>query len=100
VEELAGNKTVNTLPLATIEAFRDHGKVRTALPASPAEIQKTFAALKSAGIDMDQVTQKLEDEGIGCSRSRTTSCCKVSIRRGPPCGTLMQIGLVGLGRMG
>jgi transaldolase len=64
VEELVGHDTVNTLPLATIDAFRDHGNVRKALPAAPQHIQETFSALQAAGIDINAVTRQLEEEGI------------------------------------
>jgi transaldolase/transaldolase/glucose-6-phosphate isomerase len=64
VEELAGAHTVNTLPLATVDAFRDHGRVRPALPADAAGYTQTLTNLKAAGIDMRAVTQQLEDEGV------------------------------------
>jgi transaldolase len=64
VEELIGAHTVNTLPLQTIEAFRDHGRVRKSLDENPAESAETLQRLHKAGIDMDGVTQQLEDDGI------------------------------------
>ena len=62
VETLIGSETVNTLPLATIDAFRDHGQVRKALPT--AEGAATLTALKAAGIDMGAVGKQLEDDGV------------------------------------
>ncbi len=64
VEELIGAETVNTLPLATIDAFRDHGSVRPALPGSAAEAHETIAHLEKAGISMKAVTDQLETEGL------------------------------------
>lgn len=70
VDELVTAGTVNTMPQATMEAFEDHGEV----PADPegwdtvrgtyAESRAVFARLAEAGIDIDDVTQVLEDEGV------------------------------------
>ena len=64
VETLIGKDTINTLPMETIDAFRDHGKVTDSLTDGIEEAQKTLDELKQKGIDIDQITQKLEDEGI------------------------------------
>lgn len=64
IEELIGPDTVNTVPPATIDAFRDHGKVRQSLAEKPEVSAKALADLKAAGIDMKQVTQQLEDDGV------------------------------------
>ncbi len=64
VETLIGKETVNTLPMETIDAFRDHGKVADTLSQGIEQCQKDMYDLKIAGIDIDEVTQKLEDEGI------------------------------------
>ncbi len=64
VENLIGKDTINTLPLETIEAFRDHGKVSDTLITEPEETDKVLSDLKSTGINIDDITQKLEDEGI------------------------------------
>ncbi len=64
VEELIAPDSVNTMPEETIEAFRDHGKVRTALPGDPAGARQTMMDLKSAGVDIDSVTSQLEAEGV------------------------------------
>lgn len=64
VEELIGKNTVNTLPLATIEAFRDHGQPKAGLPGNPAEAQEVLAKLEKVGIRMAEVTKKLEDDGL------------------------------------
>jgi len=64
VEELVGAETVNTLPLATVDAVRDHAKVRAALPGDAGAAQKVIQDLAKAGIAMDQVTRQLEEDGV------------------------------------
>lgn len=64
VENLIGKDTINTLPMETIDAFRDHGKVAETLTQGLDEANKVMAELKDKGIDIDKITQKLEDEGI------------------------------------
>ncbi len=64
VENLIGKDTINTLPLETIDAFRDHGKVAETLTTDIDHANKVMDDLKNKGIDIDKITQKLEDEGI------------------------------------
>ncbi len=64
VEELIGRDTVNTMPPATIDAFRDHGKLRNSLTEDIPGAQKTMDDLAKAGISMKQVTDKLTDDGV------------------------------------
>lgn len=64
VEELIGPDTVNTMPPATIDAFRDHGKVRNSLTEDVAGAQKTMDDLPKAGISMKEVTDKLTEDGV------------------------------------
>ncbi|WP_205649745.1 transaldolase [Aequorivita ciconiae] len=64
VETLIGKDTINTLPMETIDAFRDHGKVNDTLTEGIDDAKKTLKELKETGIDLDEITQKLEDEGI------------------------------------
>lgn len=64
VEALIGPDTVNTLPMDTLEAFRDHGKVANTLTENLEYSEKVLHQLKENGIDIDKITQKLEDEGI------------------------------------
>ena len=64
VEELAGPDTVDTMPLATLEAFADHGEARDALTGTEAEARRTLAELRDAGIDLDDVTERLLAAGI------------------------------------
>ena len=64
IEELIGADTVSTMPLATIEAFRDHGKVRETLEADVAEAQHLLGELGRAGISLQAVTEKLTQDGV------------------------------------
>jgi transaldolase len=64
VEELIGPKTVNTMPKETIEAFQDHGEVRLTLEEGLDEARRLFDELAAVGIDYDDVTRVLEDEGV------------------------------------
>jgi transaldolase/transaldolase/glucose-6-phosphate isomerase len=64
VEALIGPDTVDTVPLETIEAFRDHGIVANTLETGLDKATEILNKLKAAGIDIDKITQQLEDEGI------------------------------------
>jgi transaldolase len=64
VEPLIGDKTVNTLPLKTIDAYRDHGQPAARLEEDMATARKTLQILDELGIDIYEVTQQLEDEGV------------------------------------
>ncbi len=64
VEELIGPDTVNTMPPATIDAFRDHGKLRNSLTEDVVGAQKTMDGLPKAGISMKEVTDKLTEDGV------------------------------------
>jgi transaldolase len=64
VEELIGPDTVNTMPPATLEAFRDHGVVKVTVDANLEGELKTLAALEDAGISVQEVTDKLLVDGL------------------------------------
>jgi transaldolase/glucose-6-phosphate isomerase len=64
VEELIGPETVDTVPPATFTAFRDHGLVRLALEENVEGARKTIEQLADLGIDLKEVTRKLQDEGV------------------------------------
>lgn len=63
-EELIGPDTVDTMPLETINNFRDHGQVRKSIEDNLAGAHQTFAELEQLGIHYDQITQQLLDEGV------------------------------------
>ncbi len=65
VEELVGHDTVNTLPPATLDAFRDHGHVRGAtIEEGLGDAQVALARLTTLGIDLDAITEKLQVDGV------------------------------------
>jgi transaldolase / glucose-6-phosphate isomerase len=64
VEELIGRDTVNTMPPATIDAFRDHGNLRNSLTENVAGAQKVMDDLAKAGISIKEVTSKLTTDGV------------------------------------
>lgn len=64
IEELIGPDTVNTIPPATMDAFRDHGKVARTLDADVAEADATMNNLEKAGISMQKVTDQLLEDAI------------------------------------
>jgi transaldolase/glucose-6-phosphate isomerase len=64
VEALIGKDTVNTLPPATLKAFADHGEATPALHEGLDDARRVIAELEAAGIHMDAVMQKLQDDGV------------------------------------
>ena len=64
VEELIGKDTVNTIPPATFDAFRDHGKLRNSLTEDIAAAKATMDTLPKVGISMKEVTDKLTNDGV------------------------------------
>jgi transaldolase len=64
VEELIGPDTVNTMPLATVEAFADHGAARRTIDADLAGARAELQALADLGVDLDAVTEQLQVEGV------------------------------------
>jgi transaldolase len=64
VEELIGPATVNTMPPATFEAFREHGRVELTLQRDIEGARLVLQQLAVIGIDLAAITQELEDEGV------------------------------------
>jgi transaldolase / glucose-6-phosphate isomerase len=64
VEELIGPDTVNTMPPTTLEAFRDHGRLRVSLEEDVEVARDTMEVLEQVGISMTEVTEKLLEEGV------------------------------------
>jgi len=63
-EALIGEETVDTMPDATVAAFRDHGRVRATLEEGIDEARQTMQRLAEAGIDMAAAMHELQDEGV------------------------------------
>ena len=64
VDELIGPETVNTMPPATMDAFREHGKPAATLESKLDEARDIVNKLKAAGIDLLEVGEELQDEGV------------------------------------
>src|SRR5256712_11094431 len=64
VEELIGPDTVDTIPPATLAAFREHGEVRRSLDENVDLARRQLKQLAGVGVDLDQVTHELEVEGV------------------------------------
>ncbi|MEA2794285.1 MAG: transaldolase / glucose-6-phosphate isomerase [Bradyrhizobium sp.] len=64
VEELIGPNTINTMPPATLEAFRDHGKPRDSLEENIEDARRVLAELEKSGISLDAITADLVKDGV------------------------------------
>ncbi len=64
VDNLVGPHTVNTMPEGTLEAFSDHGTVARTVNRDPEAARATLGALEEVGIDFEDVSKTLEDEGV------------------------------------
>ena len=64
VEDLIGPATINTMPLPTFEAFRDHGHVELTLQKDVEGARRVLDQLAVHGVDLAAITQELEDEGV------------------------------------
>ena len=64
VDNLIGPETINTLPMPTLDAFRDHGKARVTLTEGVQEADEVLAKLAKLGIDLSAVTEKLQVDGV------------------------------------
>jgi transaldolase len=87
VENLIAPGVVNTMPLATIEAFADHGDVEKATDVDLAEDERVFREAAEAGVDIDRVTSELEREGVESfmdSYRELTDCIQGKLRQVEP----------------
>ena len=64
VEALIGANTIDTMPLETLVAYRDHGQPQSRLTENPDQARAVLAELPTLGVNIQQVTQRLEDEGV------------------------------------
>lgn len=64
VEALIGAETVDTIPIATLDAFREHGEPRLSLEEDVQGAARVLQSLQVLGISLAKITQQLEDEGI------------------------------------
>jgi transaldolase len=64
VDPLIGPDTVNTMPEGTLDAFDDHGTLARTIDADPQAAADTLAAIQAVGVDLDDVSRVLEDQGV------------------------------------
>lgn len=64
VDELIGPETINTLPIETINAFLDHGRVALTLDGDMSDATAALRAVEAQGVSMERVTAELIDEGV------------------------------------
>jgi transaldolase len=64
VEALIGANTVNTIPVETLAAYRDHGNPKARIEEDVEQAERLLTRLPELGISLDAVTQQLEDEGV------------------------------------
>jgi transaldolase len=64
VEELIGSNTINTMPLSTMDAFRDHGNVRLSIEAHLSSARQVMLELASLDIDLEELSHELEAQGV------------------------------------
>src|SRR6266568_5863076 len=84
VEELIGPATVNTMPVATLEAFADHGRAALTLQRDLDGARRLLDHLAVDGVDLAAITQELEDEGVaGFAKSFRESIEHLSKVRSP-----------------
>lgn len=63
VSALAAPFTIDTIPESTLHAFADHGEIGTAITAGPGDSEAVIAKVRDAGIDVDALARKLQDDG-------------------------------------
>ncbi|QIP07996.1 bifunctional transaldolase/phosoglucose isomerase [Bradyrhizobium symbiodeficiens] len=64
VEELIGPDTINTVPPATLDAFRDHGKPRDSLEENVEDAHRVLEELERSGVSLDAITEELVKDGV------------------------------------
>ena len=77
VERLIAPGVINTMPLATLRAFADHGNVEPALGRDLSAARGVLAAAAAEGVDLDAITAELEHEGVRafCDSYGELLCC-------------------------
>jgi len=84
IKALIGPDTVNTAPLETLDAYRDHGKPRARLEQGIKKARWVLERLPNFGISIDKVTQQLEDEGVEKFNKPFDKLMATLAQRSPP----------------
>jgi transaldolase/glucose-6-phosphate isomerase len=82
VEELIGPDTVNTMPPATLEAFRDHGRARCSLTENVEEALNIMSLVEQVGIPFKELTDKLLDDGVKQFADAFAKLLQATVRSG------------------
>jgi transaldolase len=64
VQELVAKDTVNTMPPATLDAWKDHGKPENRLLKNLENADRVISQIRAAGVDLDKITEDLIDDGV------------------------------------
>jgi transaldolase len=81
IDNLIGPDTVNTMPVATIEAFEDHGVVRRTIGDGLDEARRALDDLAAAGISLDAVTDKLQEDGVEAFTKSFNEIAEITARK-------------------
>ncbi len=76
VEELIGKNTVNTVPPQTLDTLLDHAEIKEKITNETDLAERVFEQLNSVGIDINDVTRELEEEGLQSFSDAYTTCLK------------------------
>jgi transaldolase len=64
IEPLIGDNTINSMPLETLNAYRDHGRPRKSIELNFAQSRRVLEQLRAVGVDIDAATKRIEEEGV------------------------------------
>jgi transaldolase len=81
VQELIAPDTVNTMPPQTIDAFRDHGVVRRTIDDGYDDYERALREIAEAGIDLEDVTDKLQRDGVKLFSDSFTQIAETTARK-------------------
>jgi transaldolase / glucose-6-phosphate isomerase len=84
IEELIGPDTINTMPPATMDAFREHGNLRASLEEDLRGARDVMETLDRLEISIDEITAKVLDDGIISSQMLWTSYWRRLLASAPP----------------
>jgi transaldolase/glucose-6-phosphate isomerase len=87
IDSLIGPDTVNTVPPATLNAYRDHGQVRQTLDSDLDQVNAQLEELSNLGIDLDSITQKLQDDGVAAFANSFAALMKSLSEKGDKLAT-------------
>jgi transaldolase/glucose-6-phosphate isomerase len=93
VDELIGPDTINTMPPATMDAFREHGKLRASLEEDLHGARDVMETLDQLGISIDEITAKVLDDGIHLFADAMDKLLGAIARKRPGAGHLRQAGV-------